>query len=329
MRGLTYPILVTALAAASHATPYGQTLDAAQVLAAAREALGGEKKLSAVKTFTATGRTRQVRGNNLVPIEFEINCAFPDKFVRTDEFPAQDADPTTLGFNGDDLIQVPPTPSGAGRPGGPPAPPAGRAGGAPPPNSGRGGAAQQRLATVKQDFVRLTLGMFAASFPGYPLTFTYVAQGEAPEGKADILDVAGPANFSARFVVQRDTHLPVMLMWQLPATNVVFRIPGQPMPSPLPPGAVIVDAPAPPATAAAQEDRDRYATMIATLRRQTLTQAKPVEYRIYYGDFRDVDGMKWPFRLRRAIAGETIEETTFDRVRINAKIDPRKFEAPK
>ena len=44
--------------------------DASAVLAAAREALGGEKNLAAVKAFVATGRTRQVRGNNLVPIEF-------------------------------------------------------------------------------------------------------------------------------------------------------------------------------------------------------------------------------------------------------------------
>jgi hypothetical protein len=126
---------------------------------------------------------------------------------------------------------------------------------------------------VKQDFVRLTLGMFASSFSSYPLTFKYAAVGEAPEGQADILDVAGPANFSARFVVQRATHLPVMLMWQVPAGN-------------------------PP---------------------------KPTEQRVYYGDFREVDGLKLPFRIRRAVAGETIEETTFDRFRINPKIDPRKF----
>ena len=69
--------------------------------------------------------------------------------------------------------------------------------------------------------------------------------------------------------------------------------------------------------------------LYATVRRQALTQAKPIDYRIYYADFRDVDGMKWPFRLRRAIAGETIEETTFDRIRINAKIDPKKFEVRK
>jgi predicted thioesterase len=58
-------------------------------------------------------------------------------------------------------------------------------------------------------------------------------------------------------------------------------------------------------------------------------QTAPVEYRMYYADFRDVNGMKWPFRIRRAVGGQTIEETTFDRVRINTKIDAKKFEAPK
>ncbi len=204
MRVWAVPFAVVAVAATVQMPIRGQALDAAQILSGVREALGGEKKLASVRSFTATGRTRQIRGNNLVPIEFEINCELPDKFVRTDEFPAQDADPTTLGFNGDDLIQFPPAPPGRG---GPPGPPGGRAGGPPPPNPGRGGPppptpAQQRVAGVKQDFVRLTLGMFATSFSTYPLTFTYAATGEAPEGKADILDVVGPANFSAQFVVQ-------------------------------------------------------------------------------------------------------------------------------
>jgi hypothetical protein len=327
MRGLVHPvILVVALIATLESSLTSQVTDATQVLSAARAALGGEKKLSNVKTFIATGRTRQVRGNNLVPIEFEIDCELPDKFVRKDEIPAQDTDPTTIGFNGDEMIQFPPPAAARGGP--PPAP--GRGGG-PPPNTGRGGGpgGPPRIVAVKQDFVRLTLGMFAASFSSYPLTFKYAAPGEAPEGKADILDVAGPANFSARFVVQRDTHLPVMLMWQLPATNVLLRVPGQPAPESVPPGVVVVDAPAPPAGSASQEERDQYAATVANLRRQALSQAKPVEYRMYYADFRDVDGLKLPFRLRRAVAGETVEETTFDRIRINAKIDPRKFEAPK
>jgi hypothetical protein len=185
------------------------------------------------------------------------------------------------------------------------------------------------LNTVKQDFARLTLGVFATSFPSFPLTFKYAAQGQAPEGAADILDVTGPNNFSARLVVQRDTHLPVMLMWQLPATNVVMRIPGQPAPDNVPPGSVIVEAPAPPAATANDDEKKAYADSVTALRRETLAKAKPVEYRMYYADYRDVNGIKWPFRLRRAIAGETIEETTFDRIRLNAKIDPKKFEVPK
>ena len=284
------PVVAALIAVSSVPLLLGQTPDAAQIMASAREALGGEKKLSAVRSFVATGRTRQVRGNNLVPIEFEINCELPDKFVRKDEIPAQDTDPTTRGFNGDTLVQFPPPGAGRGgaRAGGPgpggPAPgappPAGtaRAGG-PPSAGGRGpgGPPVAPIVAVKQDFARLMLGMFAASFPSFPLTFKYAALGEAPEGKADVLDVAGPANAAMRFVVQRDTHLPVMVMWTAPA-------PGQPT---------------------------------------------PAEQRMYFADYRDVDGLKLPFRIRRAVGADTIEETTFDRFRINAKIDPRKFEMPK
>src|SRR3954471_12891997 len=84
----------------------GVQRDPAAILSATRQALGGEKKLSAVKTIVATGRTQQVRGNNLVPIEFEIDIELPDKYVRKDEVPAQESLPSTAGFNGDALIQT-------------------------------------------------------------------------------------------------------------------------------------------------------------------------------------------------------------------------------
>src|SRR5438105_3918963 len=167
MRRFARAVPIAALAACLSSPLVGQPPDATQILAAAREALGGEKQLAAVRTFVATGRTRQLRGNNLVPIEFEIDCELPDKFVRKDDFPAQDTDPTTLGFNGETLIQVPPPPPA------PPAPPAGSAQGA-GRGGGRGGG-PPRVIGVKQDFARLTLGMFAASFAGYPLTFKYAA----------------------------------------------------------------------------------------------------------------------------------------------------------
>ena len=58
-------------------------------------------------------------------------------------------------------------------------------------------------------------------------------------------------------------------------------------------------------------------------------QTGPSENRIYYADYREVDGLRLPFRIRRAVDADTVEETTFDRFRINAKIDPKKFEVRK
>src|SRR5262245_16695 len=54
---------------------------AEQTLAEVHKALGGDK-LSSLKTLVASGQTRRVRGNNLVPIEFEISIEMPDKYLR-------------------------------------------------------------------------------------------------------------------------------------------------------------------------------------------------------------------------------------------------------
>jgi hypothetical protein len=60
------------------------------------------------------------------------------------------------------------------------------------------------------------------------------------------------------------------------------------------------------------------------------TPQAPPENRLYFGDYRDAGGgVQFPFRLRRAVGADTIEETTFDRFRVNAKIDPKKFEVRK
>src|SRR5215212_1056351 len=94
---------VATLAQAPAAAPSPESVKRAEALLAdARKALGGDK-LAGVKTLTATGRTRRIRGDNLVPIEFEMMVELPDKYVRIDEFPAEDTEPTSSGFNGDAL----------------------------------------------------------------------------------------------------------------------------------------------------------------------------------------------------------------------------------
>jgi hypothetical protein len=262
--------------------------NAARVIADARAAMGGDTKLTAVKTLVVTGRTRQVRGDNLVPIEFEIQAELPDKFARRDEFPAQDQGPTVTGFNGDRFVQIPPPQPAPARPGGPP----------PPTPQQLEAQARVQLGNAKQDFARLMLGLFAASYPSHPLTFAYVGQAEAPQGRADVVDVKGPGDFAARLFVDAKTHLPIMLSWQARQPPPRGRGPGGPPPAGAP------AAGGPPAGG----------------------PPPPVENRLYFAEYRSFDGLQLPTRVRRAVAGDTTEETTFDRFRINARVDPRRFE---
>jgi hypothetical protein len=172
----------------------------------------------------------------------------------------------------------------------------------------------------------LILGLLAAS-PAYLLTFSYAAIAEAPQGTADVLDVKGEGTFALRYFVHSQTRLPIMVNWTTPPTNVIVTVPGQPPRATVAPGAVVVAGPPAPAADASKEDKDKYTKDVLAIRAKA--QATPVEHRLYFADYRDVDGVKFPFRLRRAIGTETTEETTFDRFRINAKIDPRKFEPVK
>jgi len=342
---LTAGTLAVALAQAPSGAPSAPSPEAIkraeQILAEARAALGGDKLVN-MKTLVATGRTRRVRGNNLVPIEFEMSIELPDKYLRTDEFPAEDTDPTSAGFVGDTLIQVPPLPAGP-LPGRGMTPPAGGradvpSGSAPAgatpgammrPGGGRGPMMDPRRArvmTVKQDYARMALGLFAAS-PAYPLTFSYAAMAEAPQGQADVLDAKGEGNFALRLFISRQTHLPIMVSWNTPPTNVIVTVPGQPPPQTVAPGAVVVPGPPAPPANAPKEETDKYGKEVLAIRSKA--QATPVEHRLYFADYRDVDGLRFPFRLRRAIGSETTEETTFDRFRVNARIDPRKFEPAK
>jgi hypothetical protein len=261
----------------------GQTqTDATPVLTKAREALGGEKKLTSIKTIVASGQTRQIRGENLIPIVFEINIELPAKYSRRDETPAVESGYSTTGFSSDDLIQLPPAavptmPPMAARPGGPPPPT--------PEQIAAQQAAQRksRVATLKQDYARLMLGFFAASTDAFPLTFQRFGIAESPQGKADVITVLGPNNFTANLLINQQTNLPVMLSW----------------------------------------------VPLAPAGRGGVTPPAQPEQRLYFADYRDAGGVMWPHRIRRAVGTETTEETTFERFKLNTKIDPKKFEVVK
>jgi hypothetical protein len=50
-----------------------------------------------------------------------------------------------------------------------------------------------------------------------------------------------------------------------------------------------------------------------------------VDYTVFFEDWRDADGVKFPFKMRRAMDGTTTEEWTVNKIKVNPKVDPKRF----
>ena len=303
----------------------GQAPDVGKILGAARAALGGEKKLSSLKTLAATGQSVRVTADgSSAPTDFEMAFELPDKFMKKDVMAMMGnvAITRTSGFNGDAVINVidqPPAMPGMirivrGGPGGDP--------NAPQTPEQQAENRKNMLIAAKQDFSRLLLGFIVSSFITYPLEFSYGGQAESPDGRADIIDVKGEGGFAARLFIDQKTHLPLMLSWMAREPLVIQRAFTGAKPGAAPPAGGGISH----AQAATSDERDKMMKQAQEDARQAEAKLRVVEYRLYYGDYRDVDGVKVPFQLQRSIDGKPSEEVTLEKVKINGKIDPNKFQ---
>lgn len=327
---------------AAQALLTGQARDANQVLTEVRAALGGDK-LGTVKTVTGAGRTlRTGPGNNTTEAEFELAMELPDKYrLRTALASMGNMSVYRLsGFNGGQIIEEidrPPNLAGGVhvvmRVAGP--------GGAaidPEKMTPEQKAETNRLRLLgnKKEFARLALGIFANSFATYPLEFSYAGQAEAPDGKADVVDVKAEGGFNARLFVDASSHLPLMLTW-MEKEPLVMRV-GPGGNATTGGGATVVQAfgggaGSPPgpgqSTKMSKEDLEKFEKDLDAKRAEAEAARRTVEYRVYYGEYQAVGGVKLPHRILRSIDGKTTEEMVFESFKVNAKIDPRDFQPSK
>ena len=187
----------TALAAAALAAD--QARNPEEILAQARQALGGEK-LAAVRALTAEGRMLRAAPNGTsMESEFELSLALPDRYVMRSVLAAMGNMSVyrLTGFNGGQVIEEidrPPNLAGGNvivriqGPGGSAADPATMT------DEQKAEFNQRRVLANKTEFARLALGMFAASPAAFPVTFADGGQAESPDGKADVLDVTAEAS---------------------------------------------------------------------------------------------------------------------------------------
>ncbi len=303
-----FAAIVAALAIAP--AVFGQEDRAAQVLAASRRAIGGTT-LDALKTLSIEGAV--VRNINTMQIssDVEILLELPDKYVRTDQpnAPGLVVSGMTTGFNGDRPIQ--PVQGGFGggamviRMGGP----------MPSSDAPKLSPEEQRKLEASvvrgqtHELSRLMLGWFAAAHPSLGVQYTFAGEAESPDGRAFVIDAKGADGFAARLFIDRQTSMPLMLTYQGPQRQVMtVGGPGR--------GAA---GGGPAHGGGTHQDAQR---QVADLAKQPPVM---VDYTLYFEDWQPVDGVRFPRRIRRASGGETTEEWTIDKVKINPKIDAKKF----
>jgi len=297
---------------------------AAEVLAAARKAIGGAKSESLSSMSVHAGVQRNV-GDFQMTGDLELLVEMPDKFMRSETATTSMVSmANTTGFNGDKPLK------GAATPG---LVPGGgmviRMGGAP----GMVAAGEkltpeqqqqidrQMVRSARFDISRLLLGWLGRTHPALSVEYTYAGEAESPDGKAHVIEVRNGDGFAARLFVDAKTHLPLMVTYQGPQPRIVTAggprqaAPGQP------PG---------PQQQARQLSADERRTLVADAEKQLQDiQKEPpamVEFSLFFDDWREEDGIMFPHALRRAVAGTTTEEWTIDKVKVNPRIDPKKFE---
>jgi hypothetical protein len=268
-----------------------QAQDAAKgaaLLAEARQAIGGEERLRAVKTLDVRGEFTRIAGQTTIEGELQIRLELPDKLRRDEDLSPPGGGPAIIRtevLNGTAVWEESSGRGGffMGRFGG-----ARGAGGA---DAGRGAAADPAQVEAAQRRA------WQAELTRFLLVWLLVADGqvawvgtaEAPDGRADVLEITPRAAPVMRLFLDQTSHLPLMITWQGAAPQLVIagrrggrRGDAGPPPAGAPPGG------GPPAT-----------------------------LQMTLAEYKTVNGIRLPHFITRGANDMTTEEWTVDSYRLN------------
>lgn len=260
---------------------------AQKLLSQAREALGGEAKLEAVKSFSASGKYRRVsqfQGQSSIS-EGELGFDFllPDKFLKTETRSAPSGDKITRlrGLNGDHYFQDSISSNPAAVTQGIPA----------------GGNTPDPKDELRAEGARYLLAWLLTSSSSLPIELSYVGEAKTKEGAADVLAAKGPHGFAARLCLDQQTHRLVMLSYRGRAQRTITMTGGG--------GPVnLSDA-------------------IKEAERQL---SKEEEIELQFSEYRAIDGVLLPHRIKQRVSGEDTEEWIMTKFQINPSLKPEKFQ---
>lgn len=285
---------------------------AADVMAQVRKALGGEQKLSAIRSLSLRaayqremsmpdmaggGRAMIVvnggpagDGGAQVTGDIELDVELPGKYIKVDTSTGFMAMTRTEGFDGDR--------------------PFANAASANPNMRIRidrpeddPSLAKSALERTQGELARLLLGILGTTPASFPVTYSYAGVAESADGKAHMIDVKGPGSFAVRLFVDLQSHLPLMLTYKAPEPRIVVNT---------------IDRGSRPEA----DDRNE----IERARREAEgAPPKFVEYRLFFSDYRAVGDISLPHRIARGTAAKTTEEWEIRSYRINPTFKPDRF----
>lgn len=305
------------------APAHAQDAKAGEVIARTRMALG-DKKLEALKTLSVQAAMDRNIGTVQTSSEVELLLEMPDKYLRSEVSRGMMNMTMNTGFNGDQAI----TPGGGNMSIG--------AGGAMVFRMGPGGPThgegekptpqqliqlnEMSLRNARTEASRMMLGWFGMAHPSLNAQYTYAGEAESPDGKAHVIDVKDTDGFEARLFVDQNNHLPLMVTYKARQPRIMTS--GGPR---------MVTRTGPPAGGAAtareltDEERTKMQADLEKTMAQQMAEQPLSDFTLFFDDWREVDGLTFPHKMRRAVAGETTEEWTFTKVKVNPKIDAAKF----
>ena len=288
-------ILMLALSLGGSLAQVAGDSKAADLLQQARRALGGEAALDTVQALDARGTVTRAAGATQLSGDLALQFQLPDRMLRSDSL-SPDGGLTLVtdqGFNGATLLRGSRTFN---------APPGAVIRTPPPPPRGSDAEAQA-LRAARADLARLTVALLLRAPASQPMDFSYGGQAEAPDGKADVIDVRGRDGdtFAARVFLDTTTHRPLMLTYRGVAPRVMVQTRRVERGSAPPAEPRAQDAPPPPAT-------------------------DVVDIEMFLDDYRRVGNVLLPHHITRSVAGEVTEDLTFTSFALNPSFRAGTFE---
>ncbi|MGH9897530.1 MAG: hypothetical protein ACRD4L_01590 [Pyrinomonadaceae bacterium] len=178
---------------------------AEDLMAQARKAVSGNKRLGSVNGLIVVGKYQRVQNSYDNSGEINVSIQLPDKFMlkRVFDFNAPGNVVTTThvtALNGD-MAWMDAYASGG-------------ATSLKKVDPSNGEEYKKFKKVLADQYTMYMLELLLTSPAPFPVQYTFVGEAEIPDGRADVIDVKGSEGFALRIFLNKETHLPLMYSYK-------------------------------------------------------------------------------------------------------------------